>query len=108
MSQIVQTYLPNKNLFYFILGLGVEVHCSDVGLGDPSVTAKLHIRTEKNRTESESGTKSDEPTSYQEWIKQAQVSRNTSWKFNVALHESKDTANPPHFDKVQNKFIRIL
>lgn len=81
-------------------GLGVEVHCSDVGLGDPSVTAKLHIRTEKNRTESESGTKSDEPTSYQEWIKQAQVSRNTSWKFNVALHESSDTANPPHFDKV--------
>ena len=87
---------------HFILGLGVEVHCSDVGLGDPSVTAKLHIRTEKNRTESESGTKSDEPTSYQEWIKQAQVSRNTSWKFNVALHESKDTANPPHFDKVPN------
>ena len=54
----------------------------------------------KTWTESESGTKSNEPTSYQEWIKQAQVSRNTSWKFNVALHESKDTANPPHFDKV--------
>ena len=76
-----------------------------MGLGDPSVTAKLHIRTEKNRTESESGTKSDEPTSYQEWIKQAQVSRNTSWKFNVALHESKDTAIPPHFDKVQKYFF---
>ena len=76
-----------------------------MGLGDPSVTAKLHIRTEKNRTESESGTKSDEPTSYQEWIKQAQVSRNTSWKFNVALHESQDTANPPHFDKVQIFFL---
>ena len=75
-----------------------------MGLGDPSVTAKLHIRTEKNRTESESGTKSDEPTSYQDWIKQAQVSRNSSWKFNVALHESKDTANPPHFDKVQKYY----
>ena len=25
-------------------GLGVEVHCSDVGLEDPSVTAKAHIR----------------------------------------------------------------
>ena len=79
-----------------------------MGLGDPSVTAKLHIRTEKNRTESESGTKSDEPTSYQEWIKQAQVSRNTSWKFNVALHESKDTAIPPHFDKVQKDCLNLF
>ena len=79
-----------------------------MGLGDPSVTAKLHIRTEKNRTESESGTKNDEPTSYQEWIKQAQVSRNTSWKFNVALHESKDTAIPPHFDKVQKDYLNLF
>ena len=41
-----------------------------------------------------------EPTSYQEWIQQAQVSRNANWKLNVAIHESDDTKEPPKFDKV--------
>jgi len=39
-------------------------------------------------------------TSYQEWIQQAQVSRNANWKLNVAIHESEDTDKPPKFDGV--------
>merc|ERR1712026_470517 len=39
-------------------------------------------------------------TSYQEWIQQAQVSRNANWKLNVAIHESEDTEKPPKFDGV--------
>ena len=41
-----------------------------------------------------------QPTSYQEWIQQAQVSRNANWKLNVAIHESVNTEGPPKFDKV--------
>ena len=41
-----------------------------------------------------------QPTSYQEWIQQAQVARNANWKLNVAIHESDDTKEPPKFDKV--------
>ena len=41
-----------------------------------------------------------QPTSYQEWIQQAQIARNANWKLNVAIHESDDTKEPPKFDKV--------
>ena len=41
-----------------------------------------------------------QPTSYQEWIQQAQVARNANWKLNVAIHESDDTNEPPKFEKV--------
>ena len=85
-------------------GLGVEVHCSDVGLEDPSVTAKHHVRNEKNMSENEKKVEKyivkEQPLSYQAWIQQAQVTRNADWTFNVALHESKDTSKPPHYDKV--------
>ena len=42
-------------------------------------------------------------TSYQEWIQQAQVSRNANWKLNVAIHESEDTDKPPKFDGVKTR-----
>ena len=80
-------------------GLGVEVHCADVGLGDPSVTAKAHVRSEMSSETSDKQT-TPTPTSYQEWIQQAQVSRNANWKFNVSLAESANTETPPAFDKV--------
>ena len=38
--------------------------------------------------------------SYQKRIEQAQVARNANWKFNVALHASENTDEPPEFDKV--------
>ena len=87
-------------------GLGVEMHCSDVGLEDPSITAKAHVRTEmmnatttqnKQQTTTSSTTTTN---SYQKWIEQAQVARNANWKFNVALHASENTDKPPEFDKV--------
>ena len=87
-------------------GLGVEMHCSDVGLEDPSITAKAHVRTEmmnatttqnKQQTTTSSTTTTN---SYQKWIEQAQVARNANWKFNVALHASENIDEPPEFDKV--------
>ena len=82
------------------------MHCSDVGLEDPSITAKAHVRTEmmnatttqnKQQTTTSSTTTTN---SYQKWIEQAQVARNANWKFNVALHASENTDKPPEFDKV--------
>merc|ERR1711997_1090264 len=72
-------------------GLGVEMHCADVGLEDPSITAKAHVRSEMTKTAT---------TSYQEWIQQEQKTRNANWKFNVSLEESPDTESPPNFEKV--------
>ena len=77
-------------------GLGVEMHCSDVGLEDPSVIAKAHVRSELKKNSEE-----EQSTSYEEWIQKAQVSRNANWKLNVALHESENTSDPPKFDKVR-------
>ena len=82
------------------------MHCSNVGLEDPSFTAKAHDRTEmmnatttqnKQQTTTSSTTTTN---SYQKWIEQAQVARNANWKFNVALHASENTDEPPEFDKV--------
>ena len=54
----------------------------------------------KNSANSEQKIEDKQPTSYQEWIQQAQISRNANWKLNVAIHESEDTKEPPKFDKV--------
>ena len=92
-------------------GLGVEMHCSDVGLEDPSITAKAHVRTEmmatsQNKQQTTTTTTSSTATnSYQKWIEQAQVARNANWKFNVALHASENTDEPPEFDKVCTAII---
>ena len=77
-------------------GLGVEVHCADVGLEDPSVTAKAHVRSEQLTIAAPAAT----PTTYQDWIEQAQKSRNANWKLNVSLHEAENTKLPPKFDHV--------
>ena len=76
------------------------MHCSDVGLEDPSITAKAHVRTEMMATQNNQQTTSSATNSYQKWIQQAQVARNTNWKFNVALHASENTDEPPEFDEV--------
>lgn len=91
-------------------GLGKEMHCADVGLEDPSVTAKAHVRNEKS-PQIQAQDSTEPKTSYQEWIQQAQVSRNANWEFNVSLQEAKDTKNPPIFDKVSFKmciFVQLF
>ena len=78
------------------------MHCSDVGLEDPSITAKAHVRTEMMNTTTTQNKQqtTTSSNSYQKWIEQAQVARNANWKFNVALHASENTDEPPEFDKV--------
>ncbi len=88
-------------------GFGVEVHCADVGLGDPSVTAKAHVRSEMT-SNSEPAVSPTAPSTYQEWIQQAQVARNANWKFNVSLHEAENTKLPPKFEKVLMKSCKII
>ena len=60
--------------------------------------------SEKNEIkELENNDDKQSSTSYQEWIQQAQVSRNANWKLNVAIHESEDTEKPPKFDGVKTR-----
>ena len=76
-------------------GLGVDMHCADVGLQDPSVTAKHYTRGEI------SSQLEDKPkTSYAQWIEEVQTTRNSEWKFNVMFEEVPDTPSPPNFDQV--------
>lgn len=96
---LLKTSLANYKqicLDYPRQGLGVEMHCADVGLEDPSVTAKAHVRSEKMVPNQPQG----KLNTYQEWIQQAQVTRQANWKFNVSLAESENTAKPPPFTKV--------
>ena len=75
-------------------GKGVQVHCHEVGLQDPSVTAQdafKDLNSEK--------TESDNPKSYNDWIKTVQTKRNSDWQFNVQFSQAEDTASPPDFNK---------
>jgi len=72
-------------------GLGVEVHCSDVGLEDPSVTAKAHIRKETQQPIKDN-------LSYNEWIQEVQSERNANWNFNVRMEDQEISKNPPKYD----------
>lgn len=72
-------------------GLGVEVHCSDVGLEDPSVTAKAHIRKEIQQPVKDN-------LSYNEWIQEVQSERNANWNFNVRMEDQEVSKNPPKYD----------
>ena len=73
------------------LGHGIDVHCREVGLEDPSVTAQDAFK-DISKTE-------DPATSYNDWIKTVQTQRNKDWKFNVQFTASDDTIAPPDYDK---------
>ena len=69
----------------------------------PGLTCLLKMENSDNKQKTANLEKKiveKQPTSYQEWIQQAQVARNANWKLNVAIHESDDTKEPPKFDKV--------
>jgi len=82
-------------------GRGVDVHCHDVGLDDPSVTAKdafIDIGQAPPPAWNDSGKK--ETKSYQEWIKSEQVKRNKKWEMNVQQDMVPDSRYPPDFNNV--------
>mmetsp|Transcript_38612 Transcript_38612/g.49268 ORF Transcript_38612/g.49268 Transcript_38612/m.49268 type:complete len:861 (-) Transcript_38612:211-2793(-) len=80
-------------------GLGVEVHCRDVGLADPSVVAKKHCKEEGTAVPELQA--SEEKTTYAEWIQSVQTDRNKDWKLNTTFEIASDTPKPPQFDDVE-------
>ena len=76
-------------------GHGVEMHCADVGLQDPSVTAQHYLKLEQKANKN-----GEEKTSYAQWIQEVQTTRNSEWKFNVMFETAADTEHPPPFDHV--------
>ena len=74
------------------LGHGIDVHCREVGLEDPSVTAQEAFKDIKQDN-------NNNPASYNEWIKTVQTQRNKDWKFNIQFSASEDTASPPDYDQ---------
>merc|ERR1719204_237738 len=82
-------------------GRGVDVHCHDVGLADPSVTAKdayVDIGQAPPRAVKQMDKKSAK--SYEEWIKSEQVKRNKKWEMNVQGEIAADTRYPPEYSNV--------
>lgn len=81
-------------------GYGIDVHCHDVGLEDPSTVAgdayKGLAEGAPCATNNGNGA---QPRSYQDWIDQNQKSRNADWEMNVMFEVQPDTVNPPKFEK---------
>merc|ERR1719189_1516196 len=80
-------------------GRGIDVHCADVGLQDPSTVAggayegisKIVAATAVDEA-------NNKPGSYAEWIKNVQTERNNEWEMNVTFKAAPDTECPPDFD----------
>lgn len=92
-KELVKSY-PRK-------GFGIEVHCHEVGLQDPSITANDALpqnEAPKAVAQPESAPITV-PSSYDEWIKSEQQRRNAAWEKNVASKLAADTAKPAKFDK---------
>lgn len=71
-------------------GHGIDVHCHDVGLEDPSTVATdalvaIGQAPAAAKQVVEAVAKKDEaaPTTYEEWIKAEQIKRNANWEKNV-------------------------
>ena len=75
-------------------GKGIDVHCHDVGLEDPSTVAGDAYKGLPNGPEPTA-----QPRSYNEWINQMQTTRNADWEMNVQFEGAPDTTNPPVFNK---------
>jgi hypothetical protein len=68
-------------------GHGVDVHCHDVGLEDPSTVATDALVSigqapkaqEDTSASSDAEVKREVATTYEEWIKAEQTSRNSKW-----------------------------
>jgi len=81
-------------------GRGIDVHCRDVGLQDPSTTAgDAYQGISKVIAATTSEDASNKPGSYAEWIKNVQTKRTDEWEMNVTFEQPSDTECPPDFDK---------
>jgi len=81
-------------------GHGVDVHCKDVGLEDPSTVATdALVQIGQAPKAAEPKSQETVPTSYEDWIKAEQTRRNTSWEKNVLSKIAPDTAKPSKFDQ---------
>merc|ERR1719419_908655 len=81
-------------------GHGVDVHCHDVGLDDPSVTAKDAYLEIGQTPPTQQIVDKQAPGSYQAWIRSEQVKRNKKWEMNVQREMATDTRYPPQYDNV--------
>ena len=84
------------------LGKGIQVHCHEVGLQDPSTVAQGAYDGIAAPSSNANGTKNGEldaenPKSYNDWISSVQTKRTGDWEFNVQFQESKSTVSPPDF-----------
>lgn len=81
-------------------GHGVDVHCHDVGLEDPSTVATDAL-AQIGQAPKAPEPKPEEavPTSYEDWIKAEQTRRNAGWEKNVLSKVAPDTAKPSKFGK---------
>ena len=64
-------------------GRGVQVHCRDVGLQDPSIVIN---------------TIATQPASYQDWIDDIQMKRHDNWDFCNQFERALDTPSPPSYN----------
>merc|ERR1711865_488846 len=84
-------------------GLGVEVHCHEVGLADPSVEAKKHVKMAgvASPPEDKPANVADEG-SYNEWIEKSQSKRSAAHNERLGLDGDQArltlTAKPPAFN----------
>ena len=72
-------------------GHGIDVHCLDVGLEDPSIKISHPLTPAKIKRE-------DVSTTYKDWINAEQTKRNASWEKNVEFNMAVDTAKPSKYD----------
>merc|ERR1719192_1114439 len=80
-------------------GRGVDVHCRDVGLQDPSTVAgDAYEGISKIVAATAVDEANNKPGSYAEWIKNVQTMRNNEWEMNVTFKAAPDTECPPEFD----------
>jgi len=79
-------------------GLGIDVHCHDVGLGNPSTVAGDAFVQIGQAPKSDQSTKA--MSTYEEWINSEQTKRNIAWQNNLLYKIAPDTAKPPKFDDV--------
>jgi len=75
-------------------GNGIDMHCHDVGLEDPSTVAGDALKAI-----GQSASSNAVPTTYEEWINAEQTKRNSEWENNVNFKVAEDTAKPAKFDK---------
>lgn len=80
-------------------GHGIEVHCHDVGLEDPSTVAGDALVQIGQAPAPGQSKPVEVPTTYEEWIKAEQTRRNAGWEKNVQFKVAADTAKPSQFDK---------